>query len=154
MNLWQSRLPDALDALVRIFTVAEDLKGVTIRDGAAVSQGRITQVLSVGYTGEEDQSDAEATAVTEGLGGNPDREQISIRCVAAVAAGGTDLTAARKQAYEIFGAAASAIAGNRTLDGAVMRAWISSHSLMQGQTDQGAQAAVTFTVTGDAFTRR
>lgn len=154
MPVWQSRLPDALDGLVRIFTAAEGLTNVTIRDGASVSQARLTEVLSVGYTGEDDQTDAEATVVTEGAGGNPDREQINIRCVAAVAGGSTDLPAVRKRAYEIFGAAASAIAANRTLGGVVMRAWISTHSLMQGQTDQGAQAAVTFTVTGDGYTRR
>lgn len=154
MPVWQSRLPEAIDALVRIFKAAEGLTDVTIRDGASVSQARLTEVLSVGYTGEDDQTDAEATVVTEGLGGNPDREQISIRCVAAVAAGSTDLPTARKRAYEIFTAAASAIAANRTLGDVAMRSWISAHSLMQGQTDQGAQAAVTFTVTGDCFTRR
>ncbi|MET9086163.1 hypothetical protein ABZX77_30530 [Streptomyces sp. NPDC004237] len=152
--IWESKLPAALDALVAIFTAAEGLQDVTIRDGASVSQARLTEVLSVGYTGEDDQMDAEAVVVTEGLGGSPDREQISIRCVAAVAPGSTDLPAARKRAYEIFGAAAEAIAENRTLRGVVMRAWISAHTLMQGQTDQGAQAAITFTVTGDCFTRR
>ncbi|MGW1000476.1 hypothetical protein [Streptomyces sp. NPDC002520] len=151
---WTSKLPDAIDALVAIFTTAEGLNGVTVRDGAFVSQARVKEIVSVGYTGDDGENDADATLVTEGLGGSPDREQLIIRCAAAALKGGTDLPAARKRAYELFTAAAAAIAANRTLNGAVMRAMISAHSLTQGQTDKGAQAVVIFQVSCDAFTGR
>ncbi|MFI5973511.1 hypothetical protein [Streptomyces sp. NPDC051452] len=151
---WTSTLPAAIDALVRAFTTAEGLTGVAIRDGASVSQARVTEVVTVAYTGEDGASDAEALVMREGLGGNPDREQLTIRCVAAVLQGGTDLAAARKRAYELFTAAATAIATDRSLGGAVMSAMVSAHQLSQGQVDQGAQAAITFTVTCDAFTGR
>ncbi|MFI1767520.1 hypothetical protein ACH41H_36485 [Streptomyces sp. NPDC020800] len=154
MPAWQSKLPDSIDALVQIFTVAEGLNGVTIRDGASVSQARITEVVTVAYTGEDGASDAEALVQREGLGGNPDREQLTIRCVAAVLTGGTNLKAARARAYELFTAAATAIAADRTLGGVVMSAMVSAHQLTQGQIDQGAQAAITFTVTCDAYTGR
>ena len=153
---WTSRLPAAIDALVALFAAAEGLgaDGVTVRDGASVSQARVQEILSVGYTGAEGESDADATLVMEGLGGDPDREQFTIRCAAAALKGGTDLSAARKRAYELFTAAGAALAANRTLNGAVMRAMIGSHSLTQGQTDAGAQAVVVFTVECDSFTGR
>ncbi|MFF7966758.1 hypothetical protein ACFZC3_15500 [Streptomyces sp. NPDC007903] len=148
---WTSTLPAAIDGLVRVFTEAPGLDGVTVRDGASVSQARITEVISVGYTGAEDERDAEAVLAREGLGGIRDRETLTIRCVAAVLLGTTDLPAARRRAYELLAAAASALAADRTLGGAVMTAWISAHSLSQSQIDQGAQAVILFTVTCDAY---
>jgi len=150
---WQSKVPAAIDALVTTFQTADGLRDVTVRDGASVSKARVLEIVSVGYTGIEGQADVDAIAATEGLGGSPDREQFSIRCVVAATSGGTDMPAARKRAYELFGAAAAAIAANRTLNGEVMRAMVGSHSLTQYQTDQGAQAAVAFTVDCDAYTR-
>lgn len=153
MDLWQSKVPAAIDALVATFTTADGLQDVTVLDGPSVSQARVQEIVSVGYTGMEDQADVDAVAVGEGLGGTADREQFSIRCVAAVTRGSTEMAAARKRAYELFGASAVALAANRTLNGTVLRAMVGSHSLTQYQTDQGAQAAVNFTVDCDSYTR-
>lgn len=151
---WQTRVPDAIDALVAVFTAAEGLAGVTVRDGASVSQARLSEVVSVGYTGVEGENDVDAQTVTEGLGGGgPEREQFTIRCAAAAFKSGTDISAARKRAYELFGAATAAIAASRTLNGTVMRATVDSHSLTQDQGDQGAQAVIVFTVGCDSYTR-
>lgn len=149
--VWKSKVPAALGALVATFTTADGLRDVTVRDGPSVSQARVLEVVSVGYTGIDGEADVDAITATEGLG--PDREQFTIRCVVAVTRGSTDMPAARARAYELFGAAAVAIAANRTLNGSVMRALVGSHSLTQYQTDQGAQAAVTFTVDCDSYTR-
>lgn len=149
---WTSKVPAAIDALVAMFTTAEGLADVTVRDGASVSQARVSEIVSVGYTGTEGENDADAIVSAEGLGGSPDREQFTIRCAAAALSGATDMPAARARAYELFGAAAAAIAANRTLNGVVMRAMVGSHSLTQDQTDQGAQAVVTFEVSCDAYT--
>ena len=151
--IWKTKVPDAIDALVAIFKVAPGLADATVRDGASVSQARVTEIVSVGYTGVEGENDVDAQAVTEGLGGSPDREQFTIRCAAAAFKGGTDLAAARKRAYELFGAATQAIAENRTLNGTVMRATVDTHSLTQDQGDQGAQAVIVFTVGCDSYTR-
>lgn len=150
---WTSKLPDAMDALVAVFTAALASDGVAVRDGASVSQARVQEIVSVGYTGAEDENDADATLLTEGLG-DPSREQFTIRCAAAALKGGTDLSAARKRAYELLTAAGEALSANRTLNGAVMRATIGSHSLNQDQTDAGAQAVVVFTVECDSYTGR
>jgi hypothetical protein len=152
--VWTSKLPAAMDAMVAAFGSAESLKGVTVRDGASVSQATVLEVVSVGYTGTEGENDADATLLTEGLGGDPDREQFTIRCAAAALKGSTELPAARARAYELFAAAASVIAANRTLGGTVMRAMIGSHSLTQWQTKDGAQAVVSFEVSCDAYTGR
>lgn len=153
MDRWQSKLPAAIDGLVAVFKVAEGLTRVTVLDGVSVSQSAVNEVVSVGYTGNEDEQAAESSTVGEGLGGLADREAITIRCVVAVVLGGTDMAAARKRVYELFTAAGDAVAANRTLNGAVMRASIGSHSLAQYQTDQGAQAVITFAVDCDSYTR-
>lgn len=143
-----------MDALVAVFTAALSPQGVTVRDGASVSQAGVLEIVSVGYTGAEGENDADSTLLTEGLGGEPDREQFTIRCAAAALKGATDLPAARRRAYELFHSAAAAIAANRTLNRTVMRAMVSSHSLTQDQTDKGAQAVVVFTVECDSYTGR
>ncbi|MFF3884029.1 hypothetical protein [Streptomyces sp. NPDC001914] len=149
---WQTRVPDAIDALVAVFTAALAGQDATVRDGASVSQARVTDLLSVGYTGTE-ENDVDAQAVGEGLAGSPDRETFTIRCAAACLRGGTDLPAARRRAYEIFGLAAAAVAADRTLNRTVMRAMVDSHSLTQDQSDKGAQAVVVFNVSCDSYTR-
>ena len=150
---WTSRLPAAMDALVAAFNAAPELAGVTVRDGPSASQATVREVISVGYTGAEGESDADSQLTTEGLG-DPSREQFSIRCAAAALRGTTDLPAARQRAYELLSAAGAAIAQDRTLGGAVMRALVGSHSLTQGQTADGAQAVVVFEVSCDAYSGR
>jgi hypothetical protein len=140
-----------MDALVAAFNAAPELAGVTVRDGPSTSQATVREVISVGYTGTEGESDAESQLMTEGLGGSSDREQFTIRCAAAALRGTTDLPAARQRAYELLSAAGAAIARDRTLGGAVMRAMVGSHSLTQGQTSDGAQAVVVFEVSCDSY---
>jgi hypothetical protein len=153
---WTSRLPAAMDALVTAFTEWPGLGGggVTVRDGQSASQATVKEIVSVGYTGGEDDNDAESTLLTEGLGGNVDREQFTIRCAAAVLRGSDDVAGARKRAYELLAEAGAAIAANRSLGGSVMRAMIASHSLTMDLATNGAQAMVVFEVSCDAYTGR
>lgn len=150
---WTSRLPAAIEALVTAFTEWPGLggDGVAVRDGPSTSQATVQEVVSVGYTGAEDENSAESTLLTEGLGGAADREQFTIRCVAVVLRGKDDVSDARRRAYELLSQAGAAIAADRKLGGSVMRAMISSHSLDQAQTTQGAQAAVAFDVSCDGY---
>jgi hypothetical protein len=151
---WMSTVPGIINALVRILAAAPELEGVVVRDGPAIESTAALEVLSVGWTGVEGETDIEAQLVGEGMGGNPDREVSSIRCVAAVLAGNTDVAATRARAYELMTGAAVAIARDRTLQRTVMRAMIGSHSLSQDQTDRGLQAVVIFSVDCDAYTLR
>lgn len=153
---WTSRLPAAMDALVTAFAEWPGLGGggVTVRDGPSASQATVKEVVSVGYTGGEDDNDAESTLLTEGLGGDVDREQFTVRCAAAVLRGSDDIAGARQRAYELLAEAGAAIAANRSLDGCVMRAMIASHSLTMDLATNGAQAMVVFEVSCDAYTGR
>lgn len=149
---WSSRLPAAIDGLVAAFEGWPRLGGdsVTVRDGPSDSQATVQEVITVGWTGGDNESGADATLFTEGLG-DPSREQFTVRCVAAVLRGTNDISGARERAYELLAEAGAAIKADRRLRGAVMRAWISSHSLDLQLTPQGAQAVVTFDVSCDAY---
>lgn len=153
---WTSKLPAAMDALVTSFTQWPGLGGggVIVRDGPSASQATVKEILSVGFTGGEDDSDAGSTLLTEGMGGAVDREQFTIRCAAAVLRGSDDVSGARKRAYELLAEAGAAIAANRSLGGSVMRAMISSHSLTMDLATNGAQAMVVFEVSCDSYTGR
>lgn len=148
---WTSRLPAAMDSLAAALERWAGLAGVTVRDGPSTSQATVQEVVSVGYTGGDGESDAESTLLTEGLGGGVDREQFTIRCAAAVLQGGDDIAGARRRAYELLAQAGAAIAADRSLGGSVMRAMVGSHSLTQGLTPQGAQVVVVFEVSCDAY---
>jgi hypothetical protein len=148
---WSSKLPAAMDALVAHLQAWPGLVGVTVRDGPSTSQATVQEIVSVGWTGGDGDTGGESTLLTEGLGGAVDREQITIRCIAVVLRGGDDISGARERAYELLSEAGAAIAADRNLANTVMRAWISSHSLTQDQTGGGAQAAVTFDVSCDAY---
>jgi hypothetical protein len=152
---WTSTLPAAIDALVVAFTDWPGLggDGVTVRDGPSDSQATVKEVVTVGWTGADNENGADATLTTEGLG-DPSREQFTIRCVAAVLRGTNDISGARNRAYELLSEAGEALKADRKLGGAVMRAWISSHALDPQLTPQGAQALVTFEVSCDAYTGR
>lgn len=150
---WTSKVPDAVDALFAALKIASELQGVTVRDGASTSQAKVMEIVSVGYTGEEAQTDVEATLTPEGLARATDRERFTIRCAVAVLKGSTDLPAARRRAYELLAAVGDVLARDRTLGGTVLRAMIGTHSLNQDQTDGGAQAVIVFGVDCEAFSR-
>lgn len=151
---WQTAIPAALDRLVQIAEQAPELEGVTVRDGPKVEDRTQLKVLYIGWSGGTEDTDVETQVASEGLGGNPDREQATIRCTAWVLAGETDVQSVRQEAYDIASGLGAAIDRDRTLGGAVMRAAIGSHTLTQQQTGRGAQAALTFEVTTDGYTKR
>jgi hypothetical protein len=148
---WASKLPAAIDGLVTAFGAWPGLAGVKILDGPSSSQQTLQEVLTVGWTGQEGETDADSTLLTEGLRA-PDREQFTIRCAAAVLRGTDDLPGARRRAYELLSEAGAAITQDRTLRGAVMHAMVGSHSLAQDLTQQGAQVTVVFEVSCDTYT--
>jgi hypothetical protein len=125
---WRSRVPDLMDALVVAWSQAPELSGVAVQDGPFVDQSPTHQVLCVGWTGGDDETSVEGNIAQEGLARSPDREQITIRCAAAVLVGTTDISAARHAAYGLMAAAGDVIARERTLGG-VLRAGIGTHQL-------------------------
>jgi hypothetical protein len=151
---WSSRVPDALDAIVDAFKVAPEFEGVTVWDGPEVSKTAAQEMLTVGFTGDDNDNDVESTSLPEGLAASPDRETFTVRCAAAVLKGSTEMRAARRRAYELYSAAGAVLARDPRLDGVVLRARLGSHTFKQVQSDRGAQALVIFGIDCDAYTRR
>lgn len=151
---WSSSAPDAVDALVDAFRAAQEFQGVTIWDGPEVSKAAPREMLSVAFTGDDNDSDVEASSAAEGLDGQRDRETYTVRCAAAVVMGSTDMRAARRRAYELYAATGAVLARDHTLGRRVMRARLGSYNFKQLQTDRGAQALLVFGIDIDAFTPR
>lgn len=151
---WRSRVPDVMDALVAFWRQAPELEGVTVQDGPFVDQSPTQRLLCVGWTGGDDETSVEGTVALEGLAASPDREQITIRCAAAVLVGTTDAPAARRAAYELMAVAGDVIARDRTLGLPGLRASVGTHQMTWNQTKNGAQATVVFEVNTDGFTGR
>ena len=63
---WSSRVPDTIDALVAAFKVAPELEGVTVWDGPELSKAAPQEMLTVGFTGDDTDSDVESTSLPEG----------------------------------------------------------------------------------------
>ncbi|MFF0597920.1 hypothetical protein [Streptomyces antibioticus] len=133
--------------------MAEEFTGITVWDGPELSKAVPKEMLSVAFTGDENDSDIDSSAVPEGMTGR-DRETFTIRCAAAVLIGSGKARAARRRAYELYAAAGAVIARDPRLGGAVMRARLGTHTFKHMQTSSGTQALVIFGVDCDAFTRR
>lgn len=151
---WESRVPDVVDALVDAFKVAEEFTDVTVWDGPELSGTVVLEMLSVAFTGDDNDSDVQSTSVAEGLGGGIDRETFTVRCSAAVLKGNSNMRAARRRAYELCSAAGAVLARDPSLGRLVLRARLGQHTFKQMQTDRGAQALVVFGIDIDAYTAR
>lgn len=151
---WHTAVEGAIDALVLIAGQADELQGTTVRDGPAIESAAELQVLYIGWSGGDADTDAEAQLEADGLRGNPDSEQSVIRCTAWVLSGKTAVAPVRQRAYGIVSGLGAAIDRNRTLNKTVMRAMIGAHTLTQQQTPKGAMAAISFEVDLTAYTRR
>ncbi|MGH8867813.1 MAG: hypothetical protein ACRDYU_07440 [Actinomycetes bacterium] len=149
---WISTAPAAITALVATFRAAPGLGPDMVLDGPTVTDASIFEVVTVGYQDDERPIAVEAQTTREGPALVPNRERYSVYCAAAVLRGDTDIAAARARAYELLAAAATALAADKTLGGAVMSAQLGEHSLTQEMPD-GALARVPFEVLVDAFTR-
>ena len=157
---WSSSVPAALAALVAAFRASPGLASpVDVRDGPVVTSATARDVVVVGWRGQEnDELAVEGADVPEGLAGIPDREQYSIRCAAISVCATGDAAAAivtaRTRVYELVAACGAAIAADRKLGGAVMRATMGAGSLRQVPDQNGLVATVEFAVDIDAFSGR
>lgn len=151
---WASTVPDAIDGLLAALRGSAALDGVAVFDGPVVSGSTAMEVITVGYTGGEDEDSVDATEAIAGLSVQQSRERYVVRCAASVRNGSADMTAARTRAYELLGYIGHALAADKTLGGAVMKATLGAHVLRQAQDSRGAVATVVFEVAVDAMTRR
>lgn len=155
--MWGDRAPDVIDALLQLFTTWPDLGAATpavqILDGPAATDQSAPEILMVGWSGSDDEKDAESTLSPDGMG-TTDREQCTVRCGISVINGDTAMAAPRARAYQLLRYVGAAIASDRTLGGTVLRAMITTVAYAPLQTNRGAQVDLTFAVEADAFTNR
>lgn len=161
---WASTVPGAIAGLVSALK-AQELEGVEIYDGPAVSESKALAVIMVGFAGERmartgaypepAQPEINVTATIDGqLSVTPVREQYPIQSLIAVLNGAKDVTAAMTRAYELLAAAGAALAADKKLGGAVALATLGNHSTTREQTAKGAVVSLVFEVNCDAWTSR
>jgi hypothetical protein len=143
---WGSTVPAAITALAT--TLRTGLAPVSVRDGATVTDSGALEAVSVAFQ-TEDQDAVEMAF--EPYTTAADLEEYTINCAVHVLAG-RDLPGARARVFVLFNQAGTLIKADRMLGGAVMRAWISSGSLLTQQTDNGPVATIPFAVTCQAET--
>lgn len=144
-----STVPAALDALVTGLTAA--LPDVQVVDGQPVTTEG--DVICIGFGGVDGEPGVESTRTREQLAREPDRERYDITCLASSWSGDTDAKAVRDGAYDLLASVRDYLAVNPTLGGAAMQTRLSTESLTQSQTQEGALADIRFVVHVDAFAR-
>jgi hypothetical protein len=161
---WASTVPAAIAGLVAALK-AQELPGVEVYDGPAVSESTALEVIMVGFTGETmsrtgaypepEQPEIDVTSTLDGnLALLPVREQYPIRSLIAVLNGAQDVTAATERAYELLAAVGSAVAADKKLGGAVAMATLGNHATTRSQTSRGALVSMMFEVMCDGWTKR
>jgi hypothetical protein len=161
---WASTVPAAIAGLVSALK-AQELEGVEIYDGPAVSESKALEVIMVGFAGETmartgaypepEQPEIEVTASLDmQLGLVPVREQYPVRSLIAVLNGAKDVTAATARAFELLAAVGAALAADKKLGGAVALATLGNHSTTRAQTAKGALVSIVFDVNCDGWTKR
>lgn len=148
---WATKAPAAIDALVAAVAASPDLVGVGLEDGPRVVANGANSVISIGFVDENQDIAVTGNSMHEGLAVSPTREAFVIRCAASVLNGAGDIAAARREAYRLVGVFGQIISANKTLGGLVLSTVITSASLHQDQTENGAMATVDFDVQCDAF---
>lgn len=147
-----SRIPDVIEALVGLGKTDPDLKGVSVADGPQVSDTAAADWLIVGFDGDPSGDFEAAQSVAEFAGlGTRREEQFQVTVAAIANRGDTNIVAARKRVYEIGACVIAWLRASPNLGLAELEASIGATRLVQGQTDQGAQAVLLLTVAGRGF---
>ncbi|MEU0109510.1 hypothetical protein ABZ313_29715 [Streptomyces sp. NPDC006251] len=141
-----------IEALVGLGKTDPDLKDVVVADGPEVTDSGAPDWLIVGFDGDASGDFEAAQSVADFAGLGTRREEEFQLTVAAVAnRGDKDIVAARKRVYEIGARVVAWLRASPNLGLAELEAGIGATRLVQGQTDQGAQAVLLLTVAGRGF---
>ncbi|MCX4786465.1 hypothetical protein OG369_09805 [Streptomyces sp. NBC_01221] len=147
-----SAVPAAVDALLAILRAAPALAEVRIVDGPPSVNLTERQRIYVGWSPGAEQ--AVDTAQDFAYAGARSRnEDFSIACYVETRAGDKDMVLRRVKAFELLAAVEDALRATNdaptapTLSGTVLWAHLTAGSLVQEQTDGGALAGLSFTVT-------
>jgi hypothetical protein len=139
-------IPDVLDQLVAIWTAA-GVAGLQVVDGTPYDVGN--SFLAVGW----DRSDQPTVAWTDAhytAGGQRGKQAFDVSNLLSLGLGNDTMQAARRQIFTVFDVLAAAVAANRTLNGAVLAAWISAGDMTPAVSETGEYVDFRFTVHCDA----
>ncbi|WP_155054587.1 hypothetical protein [Streptomyces blattellae] len=148
-----SAVPGAITQLLAILRARPELQTeVLILDGPPTIDVSREDFIAVGWTPESDQA-AELAQNFNAAGARTRDEDFGINGWIDVWSGGDDVSAVRARVFELFGVIEAAVRASGsspeapTLNGAVLWAHLTHGVLRQPFTDQGARAALAFTVT-------
>jgi hypothetical protein len=142
--------PAVMSALAVAFA-RTDIDG-EVYDGPGPGDSAAMEVISIGFTGPDDDSSAEASVVPAGLGPR-EREGYDVNCAVAVASGDAGAAERRARAFGLLAQCRAQLLADPTLAGACMRARIASWALREDSPDSGSRALIRFAVNVDAFTQ-
>lgn len=147
-----SAVPGAIAALVAILRAAPELSDVEILDGPPTIDMARSDVIAVGWSSEGEQA-AQFAQTFNAAGARTRDEDFDIGCLIDVWRGDSDFAAVRTRAFAVLAVVENAIRASTpdpaapTLNGSVLWAHLTQGALAQSFTDQGARAALSFTVT-------
>lgn len=108
-------------------------------------------VVTVGYQDDTTQTAADGVLSRQGMSPEPEREQYTINCAAAVNYQTSDVLAAETVVFGLFAAAGQVLEVNPTLGGA-MSVRIDRYQLVESQAPPGVIVILKFGVAVDAYT--
>jgi hypothetical protein len=148
-----SAVPHAITQLITILRARPELQeDVVVLDGPPAEDVSRIDVIAVGWSAEGDQA-VELAQNFNAAGARTRNEDFAIHGVIDVWIGDPDISIVRARAFELFGVIEDAIRASGpnptapTLNGAVLWAHLTNGALRQYFADQGARAALGFTVT-------
>ncbi|MBP2583396.1 hypothetical protein J3A78_003874 [Streptomyces sp. PvR006] len=147
-----SAVPAAIDALLEILRAAPALAEVQIVDGPPVDDQAVPDQLCIGWQPGDSES---ATMLQEFAyaGARSRNEEGVITCWIDCWSGDIDIRPRRLRAFEVLAVVEDALRASDTareaptLNGTVQWSQLAAGSLRQVSSDQGARAALGFTVT-------
>lgn len=166
---WNSRVPDAIDALVSLLKQATANTDITIHDGPFLGGGSSTEFIQIGWPGftpgyeypsrsmSEETGSTSVSGTTAQVGLAPGGlETFNIACVSLVRFGDTDeVSQARRQSYANIAYVGQVLQGPKWLNGTVQRAVMgATASWFPVQDRRGLLSAVVFTVKCDAWAQQ
>lgn len=139
-----SSIPAAIDGLLALLRASSELRGVEIVDGEPTTNTP-KDFIAVGYAedGGEVVSGQQAAAT---IGHLRRSETFDITCFVSAWNGSTSMKSVRDRAFALYAGVENAVRTGGTLGGSVIFADIAQESFAQYQSDQGAIADITFTV--------
>ncbi|WP_030975129.1 hypothetical protein [Streptomyces sp. NRRL S-1824] len=147
-----SAVPAAVDALLAILRAAPALAEVRIVDGPPSVNLTERHRIYVGWSPGAEQA-VDITQNFASAGARTRDEDFGIACYAETRTGDKDMTLRRAKAFELLAAVEGALRATNdaptapTLSGTVQWAHLTAGSLVQEQSDGGALAGLSFTVT-------